>query len=349
MKRKKSPLWGDFFIVEKHCRWGFIFKKIGYNQIKTKVEDEAKVKTLFSLINKMRKITFAALGAGMLFGVLFLPVLAKATDSPQELIQQLQQQIEQLKTQIEAAKAKIEELRQANSEIKSTTEDIKETLKLVKRLRYGMTSEDVKLLQEILATDPDIYPERLVTGYFGSLTEKAVKKFQKAAGIEQVGEVGPKTIAKINELLKEGAGKSGKVPPGLLIAPGIRAKLGFTPVPPPGQELPPGIKRKIEGQEDSVPPVISGVSVIGITSTSAKITWTTDEKADSKVWYDKTTPLVVTGSTPTQSSSDLVLKHNIGLFDLTPGTAYYYAISSTDSSGNTTSMSVNDGFNTLSQ
>ena len=71
-----------------------------------------------------------------------------------------------------------------------------------------MTGDDVETLQQILATDPDIYFEGLVTGYFGQLTKNAVKRFQKATGIEQVGQVGPKTLSKLNDLLKEGAGNS---------------------------------------------------------------------------------------------------------------------------------------------
>jgi len=120
-----------------------------------------------------------------------------------------------------------------------------------------MSGNDVKILQEILATDRDIYPEGLTTGYFGSLTEKAVKRFQKLANLEQTGTVGPKTLSKINELLKEGAGSSGKVPPGLLIAPGIRKKLGgMVPQPLPGQILPPGIEKKI----GTTTPPIDGVN-----------------------------------------------------------------------------------------
>ena len=94
-----------------------------------------------------------------------------------------------------------------------------------------MTSEEVKQLQELLSTDPEIYPEGFITGYFGRLTEKAVKRFQKRICLEEVGVVGPKTLSKINELLTEGAGNSGKIPPGLLIAPGIQKKLCATSTP----------------------------------------------------------------------------------------------------------------------
>ena len=41
----------------------------------------------------------------------------------------------------------------------------------------------------------------MVTGYFGLLTEAAIKRLQEKHGIESIGIVGPKTRAKINEIL----------------------------------------------------------------------------------------------------------------------------------------------------
>ncbi len=302
----------------------------------------------------MNKIIGILLGVSVLFGVLYAPVLAQtttSTSSAQELLQSLQQLIEKLKAQIESLKTQIESLKQARLEVKQTEKEIKVTLKLIRQLRFGMTGEDIKLLQETLATDPDVYPEGLVTGYFGPLTRNAVKRFQKIAGIEQVGMVGPKTLSRINELLEVGVGESGKVPPGLLIAPGIRKKLGFEPKPLPGQELPPGIAKKL-GEEvpadDTTPPIISSVSAIDTTSSSTMITWVTDEPADSKVWYDTSTPLVIPDSTPMVSFPDLVLNHEIALFSLTLNTTYYYLAVSTDAVGNATS-SDEETFTTLSE
>ncbi len=39
-----------------------------------------------------------------------------------------------------------------------------------------------------------------MSGYFGALTEKAVKKFQAKYGIEAIGIVGPLTRTKLNAL-----------------------------------------------------------------------------------------------------------------------------------------------------
>jgi peptidoglycan hydrolase-like protein with peptidoglycan-binding domain len=57
------------------------------------------------------------------------------------------------------------------------------------RVAIGSRSEEVKAIQEILKTDPDIYPEGYVTGYYGSLTEKAIKKLQKRCGLPETGEL----------------------------------------------------------------------------------------------------------------------------------------------------------------
>jgi len=55
------------------------------------------------------------------------------------------------------------------------------------RVAIGSRSEEVKAIQEILKSDPEIYPEGYVTGYFGTLTEKAIKKIQKKCGLPETG------------------------------------------------------------------------------------------------------------------------------------------------------------------
>ena len=71
-------------------------------------------------------------------------------------------------------------------------------------LGKGSTGDEVRKLQVILSKDKNIYPEGLVTGYFGDLTEKAVKKYQEQnniAGKDDPGHgfVGPKTRALLNQ------------------------------------------------------------------------------------------------------------------------------------------------------
>jgi peptidoglycan hydrolase-like protein with peptidoglycan-binding domain len=71
---------------------------------------------------------------------------------------------------------------------------------LTRSLSFGSTGTDVKCLQTLLAQDAQIYPEGLVTGYFGSLTKQAVIRFQAAHSIAQVGVVGPITRLALSSL-----------------------------------------------------------------------------------------------------------------------------------------------------
>lgn len=71
---------------------------------------------------------------------------------------------------------------------------------LNRALFVGTRGDDVRSLQTYLAQDKTIYPEGLITGYFGALTEAAVKRLQTKYGIDSVGIVGPKTRAKLKEL-----------------------------------------------------------------------------------------------------------------------------------------------------
>ena len=254
------------------------------------------------------------------FGLMpLMLVLAQTTTSPvssEVTIEQLQQQIKSLLVQIE--------------ELKSQIETVKTELKFTKALRRGMTGEEVKELQQFLKKFPDIYPEGLVTGYFGSLTEAAVKKLQQKQGIEPAGNVGQKTLDKLNELVTEGAGASGIAPPGILTAPGIQKKLCATTTP------------------DTIAPVISDLIATSTTATTTQIKWTTNEKANSKVWYGLTTPVITATPTAIVSSSDFVLAHELTLTGLTATSTYYYVAVSADPSGNATT-SAEKSFMTLGQ
>lgn len=151
---------------------------------------------------------------------------AQSATSTQDLIAQLQEQIKQLQAQIEELRAQLVE--------------VKAEIQFTRTLSRGMAGDEVKSLQEFLSKFPDVYPEGFVTGYFGPLTEAAVKRWQEKQGIESVGVVGPKTRTKLNELLTEGAGASGVIPPGLLVAPGIQKKIATSTLPSATTTLPIG-------------------------------------------------------------------------------------------------------------
>jgi N,N-dimethylformamidase beta subunit-like, C-terminal/Domain of unknown function (DUF4082)/Bacterial Ig-like domain/Calx-beta domain/Bacterial Ig domain/Purple acid Phosphatase, N-terminal domain len=83
---------------------------------------------------------------------------------------------------------------------------------------------------------------------------------------------------------------------------------------------------------DTTAPVISALTAVA-GETSATVSWTTDEPATSLVNY---------GLTPTSLSSSssvagLRTGHEVLLTGLTPGTQYYYRVTSADAAGNSTS------------
>jgi peptidoglycan hydrolase-like protein with peptidoglycan-binding domain len=82
---------------------------------------------------------------------------------------------------------------------------------LTKSLYLGISNSETTILQTFLASDNTIYPEGLITGYFGNLTREAIKRFQcrhniVCSGNETstgYGRVGPSTRAKLNELMSD--------------------------------------------------------------------------------------------------------------------------------------------------
>lgn len=112
----------------------------------------------------------------------------------QQIIKTLLKQIEELKRQVVLLQTQLamQKTYQENISCSVFTQD----------LHYGMNSEQVKCLQQFLANlSNDIYPEKLVTGYFGPLTQAAVKRYQSFKGIINTGYFGPLTRAQANQEL----------------------------------------------------------------------------------------------------------------------------------------------------
>lgn len=74
------------------------------------------------------------------------------------------------------------------------------------QLDFGARGNEVTKLQMFLSTDRGIYPEGLVTGYYGALTQKAVAQFQIYHNLPPVGRVGPLTRATINSAIAVSGG-----------------------------------------------------------------------------------------------------------------------------------------------
>ncbi len=80
---------------------------------------------------------------------------------------------------------------------------------------------------------------------------------------------------------------------------------------------------------DTSPPDVSNVSATADADGHATVTWATDEPADSRVEYGRTTTL---GSQVTDSAR--VTDHSVDLTGLSPNTTYRFRVKSTDAAGN---------------
>ncbi|MBI3573546.1 peptidoglycan-binding protein [Candidatus Kaiserbacteria bacterium] len=168
---------------------------------------------------------------------------------------------------------------------------------LTQNLSIGSSGDEVTALQTFLAVDPTIYPEGLVTGYYGSLTAAAVTRFQAKYAIDQVGSVGPITRAKINDLLASG---------------------GFGPS---------GVFGDISAPIMSPQAVTTG-------SNSATITWTTSEQSRNRVMYATYWPFLYASAQSVTDASSPSASASVTLSGLTPNTLYYFVPESVDASGN---------------
>lgn len=107
-------------------------------------------------------------------------------------------------------------------------------------LQKGARNDDVKRLQELLAKDSSIYPDGTTSGFYGTLTEQAVKKFQAKYGLPQAGRVGPATRAKLQEvfqIMPAPAPAPAPVPVNP-VQPVIPPATTAVPSPPPPESVP---------------------------------------------------------------------------------------------------------------
>lgn len=167
------------------------------------------------------KIKGAVLGVVlvMLFFILSVGQLTYAqTTSDATTIAALQKQIELLLSEMQSLKAEVATLKSelvatpsspstslispsvSENSVVSTVNQSSTIPTFDHSFARGTRGEDVRALQEYLAQDPNIYPEGLVTGYFGPNTESAVSRWQKKYGIDSTGYIGPLTMAKFQEL-----------------------------------------------------------------------------------------------------------------------------------------------------
>ncbi|MEK7552702.1 MAG: peptidoglycan-binding protein, partial [Patescibacteria group bacterium] len=240
------------------------------------------------------------------------------------------EQIKRLQNEVATLQAQLVELRsRLSGRSMMFTGENGRNCPIKKRLMRGMNDQEVGNLQEILATDPEIYPEGRKTGYFGQLTQNALLKLQRKAGLAETGVVDEATTAKINELLAKTGGCSGRIPFGLL------------------KKLNPD---SISRPKTDTPVVISGVNVSSVGATSAMIAWQTDGLSTGKVHFSLTTP-VLGGAEGGGVGFDYVpaTTHSLTLNNLRPGTTYYYYVAAYGANSNSLSKTAEASFVTIGQ
>jgi hypothetical protein len=95
---------------------------------------------------------------------------------------------------------------------------------------------------------------------------------------------------------------------------------------------------------DAIPPEIFAIKATTLDSSRVTLTWSTDEAATSRIDFG-TDPAILTASianlppnTTTITDNNFVMQHTTPLVGLRPNTTYYYLITATDHSGNTTTI-----------
>ncbi|MBI2087031.1 MAG: peptidoglycan-binding protein [Candidatus Zambryskibacteria bacterium] len=206
-----------------------------------------------------------------------------AQTDPSLIIKQLQEQIKVLQAQVE--------------ELKTQITQVKSELNLTRSLSQGLSGDDVKQLQTFLSQKYPEFYSAPITGYFGPLTEQAVRKLQEKEGIEAIGIVGPRTTAKLNELITQGAGKSGTIPPGLLTGGGVTA-----PVVAPAQQTTTSAQSTTASSATSVTTTSTTATSTTNTNTTTATTNTSSQTSSTASTPSPSFTLSVSPSTITASA-----------------------------------------------
>ena len=174
---------------------------------------------------------------------------------------------------------------------------------LTRQLQIGMSGSDVTALQTFLAADPTLYPQGLVTGYFGSLTKAAVARFQTRNGISAVGRVGPQTLPVLNAQMANSTG--GTVSNGGAILSNTNVSIGTN-----------NATVSFNTNEAVRASVYYSASPLNV--------------------YETTNDVVVSGANVASTDSSMTNSKAITISGLQANTTYYYMVYTTDASGNVT-------------
>ena len=191
---------------------------------------------------------------------------------------------------------------------------------ITSQLDPGSRGVNVTRLQTFVAANPNIYPEGLVTGYYGPLTKASVIRFQSTYGIDQAGRVGPITLAKINNLIANGGWNN--------TVSDMLAPLFYT------------ISNNLSSNNNFT------VNFVTNENTSARMVYSTspimfNDGDTNGTWF-----AIRSGSIVSDNNSTLGTNHSITLQNLSANTTYYYTLVATDAAGNVSVWGINNTFKT---
>jgi peptidoglycan hydrolase-like protein with peptidoglycan-binding domain len=190
---------------------------------------------------------------------------------------------------------------------------------ITSQLDFGARNGNVTNLQTFFADNSAIYPEGMITGYFGGLTKAGVVRFQAQYGLDQVGRVGPMTMAKINSLIIAG---------------------GWVTVDTAG----PAFYNMNQTQNNTS----ASFGFSTNENTTARIVYYTSPLMFNEGDINSYGFGPIGGYT-VNSSAGSVTSHSITLPNLQPNTTYYYTVIATDAAGNVSVWNPNGTFHTSSQ
>ena len=138
-------------------------------------------------MKKYLPILVLLIGLGVFIATATTPAFAVTIEEFEEL----QKQIQKL----------LEAIRSLQSQVPTPPPSNTCPFVSVMYLGYSETpTNEVRELQKLLKQYPNIYPEGMVTGYFGKLTDAALRRFQQQYGLPTTGQTDTATRAKLCEL-----------------------------------------------------------------------------------------------------------------------------------------------------
>ena len=140
--------------------------------------------------------------------VVSAPFLVRAATN-----EELLNEIAQLLAQVQLLQARLQAVESAPGTSTNPVQTgvgvvgVQSCVALTQNLSRGMENEEVRALQAFLARDPSVYPEAIVSGFYGRLTELAVQRWQEKHAVVTSGTpsttgygvVGPKTRAAMQQ------------------------------------------------------------------------------------------------------------------------------------------------------